>query len=208
MVARRRQSTASLESPGVLRYPDPLAGVPSSSGRSAAVLVALFDDAGGARVLLTRRSRTLRHHRGEVSFPGGRIEPGETPLEAARREAQEEIGLDPELVRPAGGLARVRTFSSGSLIVPVVGSLDRRPRLVANPGEVARVFDVGLAELMAEGVFHEERWPPRGPLGDRVSGGRPFPVWFFEVDGETIWGATARILVDLLEVALGIDTDH
>jgi 8-oxo-dGTP pyrophosphatase MutT (NUDIX family) len=170
---------------------------------SAAVLVALYDEGGEARTVLTRRSAALRAHRGEVALPGGRIDPGEGPVEAALREAAEEVALDPASVRPAGWLDPVVTFSSTSLILPVVGALPGRPDLVANEAEVARVFDVALADLVADGAFHEERW--RVP-GRRV-GGSPdgsFPVWFFEVAGETVWGATARILYELVCLVLGV----
>jgi 8-oxo-dGTP pyrophosphatase MutT (NUDIX family) len=165
--------------------------------------VALFEEDGEARVVLTRRSAALRLHRGEVSFPGGRIERGESVTDAALREAAEEVGLAPGLVEPAGWLRPVVTFGSRSLIQPVVGTLEARPALVASPREVARVFDVALAELVADGVFHEERWqvPGHGVPG---SPDGSFPVWFFAAAGEIVWGATARILVDLLRVVLGV----
>jgi 8-oxo-dGTP pyrophosphatase MutT (NUDIX family) len=157
----------------------------------AAVLVALFEEDGAARVLLTRRSATLRDHTGQVSFPGGRIDAGEDVTSAALREAEEEIGLDRSLVRVEGWLDSVQTVGSNTLVTPIVASLEARPHLSPSPIEVARVFDVSLASLMVDGVFHEERWPAR-------SGPATYPVWFFDTDGETIWGATARILVSLL----------
>jgi 8-oxo-dGTP pyrophosphatase MutT (NUDIX family) len=138
-----------------------------------------------------------------VSFPGGRIEAGETPLDAALREACEEVSLDPAAVRPAGWLRPLLTFSSMSLIVPVVAVLDRRPALSANEAEVARAFDVALADLVADGAFFEERWRVPGRV---VEGSQDdsFPVWFFEVATETVWGATARILFELLCLVLGV----
>jgi 8-oxo-dGTP pyrophosphatase MutT (NUDIX family) len=151
-------------------------------------------------VLLTRSSAALRSHRGQVSFPGGRIDPGEDAPTAARREAYEEVGLEPGAVEVVGWLHPLFTMSAGSFISPVVGVLPGRPALVLNPAEVARAFDVALADLAADGVFHEERWtqqpgrPPPGPAGRAV--------WFFEVDGETVWGATARVLVQLLSLVL------
>lgn len=167
---------------------DPEAVVPVP----AAVLVALFDEHGEARVVLTRRSTRLRTHTGQVSFPGGRIEPMEEPVHAALREAYEEIDLDPATVRPVGLLRPERAFASGVPITPVVATLAGRPRLRANPAEVDRVFDVALCDLAA--CFSEERWSEPG---------RPaFPVYFFTVATETVWGATARMLVDLLTVAL------
>ncbi len=164
----------------------------------AAVLVALFEESDETRVVLTRRSAGLRAHGGEVSFPGGRAEPGETPEQAALREAAEEVGIEPAAVRTAGWLGALQTVSSGSRIVPVVGVLDTRPSFRVNVAEVARVFDVALAELLADGVFRQERWP--GASDDGVEVWRP--VTFFELAGETIWGATAAILFELLSAVV------
>jgi 8-oxo-dGTP pyrophosphatase MutT (NUDIX family) len=174
---------------------------PPTESFLSAVLVALFEEDGETRVVLTRRSAGLRSHRGQVSFPGGRIEPGEDAPGAARREAFEEVGLAAAQVEVVGWLHPLFTMSAGSFISPVLGVLPGRPALVPNPAEVARAFDVALADLAADGVFHEERWtpqplrPPPGPDGRRA-------VWFFEVDGETVWGATARVLVQLLSLVL------
>jgi 8-oxo-dGTP pyrophosphatase MutT (NUDIX family) len=180
-------------------FPDP--GAPS------AVLVVLFEESGEARVVLTRRAAHLRSHRGEVSFPGGRLDAGETAAAGALREAAEEIGLDPGLVEEVGRLTAVTTFSSGSTITPVVGLLRARPLLVPSPHEVEHVFDVALAELAGAHVFREEWWtvPGRGPAPTPESGGDgSFPVWFFELPDDIVWGATARILVDLLRLVLEI----
>ena len=163
--------------------------------RNSAVLVALFEVAGEARVILTRRAATLRRHRGEVAFPGGRVDPGEAPLAAALREADEEVGLAPSLVTPVGWLRPIVTFASGSLIRPFVGTLAERPSLHAHPDEVDRVFDVAVADLLADGVFHEERWRRPSPRAGADDG--TFPISFFDVEGETVWGATARILTEL-----------
>ncbi len=93
------------------------------------------------------------------------------------------------------------TMISASLIVPVIATLAERPHLVASPVEVERVFDVALAELADPGIFHEERWqiPGRTIPG---SADDTFPVRFFEVSGELIWGATARMLYELMTVVL------
>jgi 8-oxo-dGTP pyrophosphatase MutT (NUDIX family) len=168
---------------------------------NAGVLACLFDEGGEARVILTRRSSAMRTHRGEVSFPGGRIDEGEDPTTAALREAHEEIALDPALVTPVGWMHPVLTMVSGSLIMPVLATVAARPRVVPSPHEVERVFDVSLAELGEPEVFHEERWTIPG----RTIPGSPddsFPVWFFEVAGEMIWGATARMLHELLSIVL------
>ena len=174
----------------------------SAGLRDSAVLVAAFEEDGEARVVLTRRAGTLRRHRGEVAFPGGRLEPGEAPLAAALREADEEVGLRPSLVDPVGWLRPIVTFASGSIIRPFVGTLGARPVLLAQPGEVDRCFDVALADLLADGVFHEERWRRPSPRSRSADG--TFPIYFFEVADETVWGATARILTELCTLAVGL----
>ena len=178
-------------------FPDP--GAPS------AVLVPAFEEGGEARVVLTRRAAHLRTHTGEVSFPGGRLDGGESPEGGARREAAEEVGLDPASVTTVGRLSPLATFSSGSRITPVVGLLPGRPGLAPNPAEVEHVFDVALAELAADGVFREEWWqvPGRPPLPTMDDEGW-FPVWFFELPDDTVWGATARMLVELLRLVLAV----
>ncbi len=179
---------------------------PVDAFRQSAVLVALFEEAGEARVLLTRRSSRLRSHRGEVSFPGGGTEPGEGPVAAALREAHEEVGLDPAAVRPVGWLRPVLTFVSNALVVPVVGVLDRPPSdLVPSPTEVDRIFDTALADLTADRTYHEEWWSFPGRPGRGADGHGAYPIRFFQVAGETVWGATGRMLYELLCVALGAD---
>jgi 8-oxo-dGTP pyrophosphatase MutT (NUDIX family) len=170
---------------------------------NSAVLLAAFEEAGEARLILTRRAGHLRRHRGEVAFPGGRVEPRETPLAAAIREAHEEIGLDPREVTPVGWLRPLVTYASGSLIRPYVATLARRPHLVAEPAEVDRVFDVSVHELLTEGTFREERWRRSSPRAGADEEGF-FPIFFFELDGETIWGATARILTELCCLVTGV----
>jgi 8-oxo-dGTP pyrophosphatase MutT (NUDIX family) len=179
-----------------------LATVPGS--RPAAVLVALFEEEGEGRVVLTVRSDQLRSHTGEVAFPGGRIEGGESVVEAALREADEEVGLDPTAVTVIGQLTPRPTISSGALMTPVVATLAARPQLRASPDEVERIFDVALSELAADGVFHEEWWSVPGRPGAPGLPTGTFPVWFFAVAGETVWGATARTLVELLCLVVGV----
>jgi 8-oxo-dGTP pyrophosphatase MutT (NUDIX family) len=169
--------------------------LPSTDPRPAGVLCALFEDGDGqAAVVLTRRSTRLRSHTGEVSFPGGRLDPGETALEAACREAHEEVGIDPASVEIIGELSPLSTVSSRSAIMAFVGVLPGPPRLVPNPAEVDRAFTVALAELVAPGTYHEEYWDRAGDV-ER-------PVHFFDIPGETVWGATARLLRELLDRVL------
>lgn len=170
---------------------------PSDTLRSSAVLVVICDGLDGAEVLLTRRSEALRSHRGEISFPGGRVDAGETFEAAALREAHEEVALDPTLVQLRGRLDPISTMATGSFIVPVVGIVDERPEtLEPAVAEVERIMWVPLAELTRADTFREEVWEFNGERR---------PMFFFELDDETIWGATARLLHQLLRVALGID---
>ena len=167
---------------------DPLAPwrrlLPSSTVDSspAAVLVALFEEDGEARVVLTRRSAELRTHRGQVSFPGGRMDDGEDAWAAALREAREEIGLDPAAVRVVGWLHPLFTLNATSFVLPVVGVLGGRPSVVPNPDEVARVFDVGLAELVDDGVYHEETWDPYEAWS--TTGPQVRQIWLFDIADE------------------------
>jgi 8-oxo-dGTP pyrophosphatase MutT (NUDIX family) len=172
--------------------------------RPSAVLLALFEEDGETRVVLTVRSSRLRSHRGEVAFPGGRLDAGETVQEAALREAFEEVGLDPASVTLVGELTVMPTVSSNTLMTPVVATLPGRPGLVAAPDEVDRVFDVSLSELVADGVFLEEWWAAPGRPGADGRAGGEFPVWFYRAGGEIIWGATARVLTELLCLVLAL----
>jgi 8-oxo-dGTP pyrophosphatase MutT (NUDIX family) len=165
--------------------------------RASAVLAVLFDDADGlATVVLTRRAQHLRSHRGEVSFPGGGEEPHDADLWAtALRESHEEVGLEPAAVHLLGGLDHLRTVTGRSYVVPFVGCVDEPPRLEPDPGEVERILLVPLAELLAEGVYREEYWGLPG---------MERPIMFFEIEGDTVWGATASMLRNLLELVLGL----
>lgn len=184
---------AALERPGPVALHDAVLPVelPIKSRRAAAVLCAIYDDGGDAQVVLTRRSRRMRTHTGEVSFPGGRLEAEESPLDAALREAEEEIALDPGSVEIVGELSPLSTLTSRAGVMPFVGVLPGPPALRANPAEVAAVLLVPVAELWDPAVFHEELWP-------RVGGGR-HSVNFFDLIGDTVWGATGRVLRELLD---------
>lgn len=174
--------------------------VPAPGGfpeaRASAVLVPLYDHDGEAWVVLTRRSANLRAHSGEVSFPGGRHDDGDPDLVAtALREANEEIALDPTHVEVVGELDHLATVTSGSFIVPYVGVLEGRPQaLRPHEAEVEAVIHVALSELLADGVFREELWS----WGDVVR-----PIVFFDLLGDTVWGATASMLRQLLGVVTG-----
>lgn len=168
--------------------------VPPAGARAAAVLVPLFDEGGETRVVLTRRAAGLSSHQGEVSFPGGTVGPGETDLDAALREAEEEVGLAPATVEVIGRLDRLLTPTTGFVLTPFVGAVAGRQVLRPAPDEVEEAFDVPLSRLLDEVVFREERWDQ--PVPDR-------PVYFFELGTDTVWGVTARILHQLLSLVTG-----
>lgn len=182
-------------------------GDPADGGERSAVLVALFEVEGDTRVVLTRRSMGLRAHRGEVALPGGRGEPGESAWATALREAHEEVGLDPARVAPVGRLTGLSTIAARSAIVPVVGALDAEPALTPAPGEVDRAFSASLSDLAADGAFLEERWwreEPRPRFYAHADGS--VAIQFFYAEGELVWGATARVLTELVALALGVET--
>jgi len=191
--------------------------VESTGGaRPSAVLAPFYDLDGELYTVLTRRSWDLRSHTGEVSFPGGGQDEGETLVEAALREADEEIGLDPSTVEVLGELDHLMTVSSRSFIVPFVALLPDVPVLHPNPREVDAILHVPVRELLLDEVYREERWrfavPPPWVPPDLVQTGEPTErsIFFFELVGDTVWGATAAMLRHLLGAALGLGTaiDH
>ena len=165
--------------------------------RHAAVLIPLVGTDGDWEVVLTRRNGDLPHHRGQIAFPGGSADVGETCVQAALREAQEEIGLDPARVDVLGCHDDIWT-PSGFIISPVVGILAGYGPFVPNPDEVARVFSVPLS------FFADERQAQRQVLRHE---GVDRDVYFYRWDGETIWGATALILRNFLSL-LGLIDDR
>jgi 8-oxo-dGTP pyrophosphatase MutT (NUDIX family) len=172
--------------------------------RRSAVLVALFEESGETHLVLTRRSFSMREHSGEIALPGGRSEDDETPIATALREAREEVGIDENSVRVVGWLSPIVTLALGSAIWPVIGFLDERPVMVTDPAEVDRAFTVSLTDLLMEGTFLEERWRRATPRPGADEDGY-FPIYFYRVPGDLIWGATARVVTELLCVVTGVD---
>ncbi len=163
--------------------------------RASAVLVNLYQGPSGVEVVLTKRAAHLKNHKGEISFPGGRVEPDEQVYEAALREAVEEVSLPAHDVTLVGELDHLLTIVSNSYIVPIVGILPYRPTLVASADEVDRILHVPLHELVRADTFACDVWET--PMGSRN-------IYMFHLDDETIWGATARILTQLLHISLNI----
>ena len=164
---------------------------PNAALTPAAVLVALAERDGGLNVILTRRADTLTRHSGQIALPGGRADPGETPVQTALREAHEEIALDPSAVRVAGLGDLYRTVS-GFEITPVVGFLTREVALAPAAAEVAEIFETPFAFLMD---------PANHLLQSHVESGRRFYAMPYE--SRVIWGATAGMLRALSERLFG-----
>ncbi|MDB5512248.1 MAG: hydrolase [Enterovirga sp.] len=184
-----REPRADLKGDHALN-PESWGSLPTDAPRHAAVLVPVIEHASGPAVLLTERASGLRHHSGQIAFPGGRMDPEDaTPIDTALREAEEEIGLDRRHVRPLGYLD---AYLSGTnyFVLPVVGLVRPGAELTLNPAEVADAFEVPLAFLMEEAnhQLHAREWNGRMrqfyaiPFGDRY-----------------IWGVTAGIIRNMYE---------
>ena len=164
-------------------------GVVPDHATPAAALVLLYPLDDAPHVLLTVRAGRLGKHAGQVSFPGGLIDAGESVRDAALREAFEEVGLDPAAVRVAGALSPLYITVSNFAIHPVVGVAASTPRLRPSAAEVARLLPAPLAALAD---------PANLRRGTRWRGDLPCDVPYFEVRNERVWGATAMVLAELL----------
>ncbi|HEX3316737.1 MAG TPA: CoA pyrophosphatase [Solirubrobacteraceae bacterium] len=172
----------------LLLTPEEAASLDVHGRTDAAVLVPLFEDHGELHAVFTRRRDDLRRHAGEISFPGGRQEPGEDLRATALREADEEIGLEPAGVRMVGALAPTPTVVTSYAIYPFVGVIQAGTEWRPSATEVAEVLELSLPRLR-EGYGRERL----------IRRGLPFRTDVYKSDGALIWGATARILGDLFE---------
>jgi len=161
--------------------------------RNAAGLLLVFPRDHHAHIVLTVRAGTLGRHSGQVSLPGGVIDPGETFEHAALREAHEEVALQPEGVRVLGALTPLDIPVSGFRLHPIVAAIDAPPVLAPSDREVARILEVPVAHLMNDRHLRSNL---------RVRDGHELRVPAFHVAGEEIWGATAMVLAEFL-VLLG-----
>lgn len=158
--------------------------------RDAAVLIGIRNTVSGPSVVLTQRTGHLNSHAGQVAFPGGKIDPGDKgPVEAALREANEEIGLDPALARPLGHLAPYLT-GSGFRVFPIVAAVSEPVRFVPNPNEVEDVFEVPFDFLM-DPANHQKQ--------SREWQGKRRYFYAMPFAGRYIWGVTAGIIRSLYD---------
>ncbi|HEX3735146.1 MAG TPA: CoA pyrophosphatase [Solirubrobacterales bacterium] len=170
---------------------DAAAAMEARGGTDAAVLLALYGWPEKPGLIFTERRADLRRHAGEISFPGGRVDEGDADLTAtALREAQEEIALDPTAVELAGALPPTSTFVTGYRVHPFVG-------LVADPAELG--LKPNPTEVETVLTFSLQVLRDSYEMRRLVRRGTPIHTPTYEVDGQLIWGATARILGDLLE---------
>ena len=178
-----------------LAYREVRRGTPRPGTRRAAVLVPLVASPDGAAVLLTKRTDTLERHGGQISFPGGGIEEGETPLEAALRETFEEIGVPPADVDVLGRLDEEVITVSEFAVTPFAGVIAHPSRLRLSAREVRAVLQVPIEVLLDPHTTRTEVWERSG---------RSRVVHFYAVGGEAVWGATARIIAGFLQAVFGV----
>ncbi|HEU5193769.1 MAG TPA: CoA pyrophosphatase [Methylomirabilota bacterium] len=157
----------------------------------AAVLVPIVDR-GEAALVFAQRTDRVGHHKGQISFPGGRVDPGDADdLAAALREANEEVGLDPARVEALGLLDDQETFATQYVITPWVGLVHGPVVWQPDGEEIEKVIEVPVSALLDRGCLRVETWERDGIERD---------VYFYEYRDTTIWGATARILKTYLDV--------
>ena len=163
----------------------------------AGVLVLFYPREGKLHLVFTRRTDNVDFHKGQISFPGGRQETGESLEQTALREAQEELEIDPDSVRILGMLTPLYIPPSNYCIYPVVGMAKSRPDFLPVQLEVAEVLEIPLAHLLNPQNIRREMWNIRGA---------DVEVPFYAFGEHKIWGATAMVLAELLEMIKGLSS--
>ena len=159
---------------------------------SAAVLLPLYEKDGELYIVFTKRPETMQHHKGQICFPGGKChDDDESDRDTALREAFEEIGLRPEDVEVLGELDKMCTASSNFLITPFVGVIPCPYEFDPSPDEIDEILEIPLSALLDEDKYYEKM---------QEFDGIPYLGSFFDYRGDVIWGATARILRQFLDL--------
>ena len=170
-----------------LRFPD--------GARDGAALLLVYPHDDTLQFPLTVRGSGLRNHTGQVSLPGGRVDQGESYEDAALREAEEEIGVDPRAVQLLGRLTPLHIPVSGYILHPVVGFTSMRPAFQRAEWEVARIIEAPVP------VLSDPRTRKREMRSRNISGQTiEVDVPFYDIDGEKVWGATAMVLAEFCAI--------
>ncbi len=163
---------------------------PNNAYPSSVLIPIFLNENDQLNVILTLRTSGIRHG-GQICFPGGRSEQNEEPFETALRESREEIGLPPKDVQIIGSITSFYLQHTNNLINPFIGFLDKKPELTRNPNEVKEIITVGLHSLATEDNLINERWDLEHDS---------FDVPFWNIHEVPLWGATAMIMSELLEL--------
>jgi 8-oxo-dGTP pyrophosphatase MutT (NUDIX family) len=163
--------------------------------RDGAALLLLYPHLGEPHIALTVRGADLRHHTGQVSLPGGRVDPGESIEAAALRETEEEIGVPVSAIEIVGTLTPLQIPVSGFVLHAVVGVTQARPDFTPHEREVARIIEVPLSTLRDPAIVKRET-----RIRTRDGASMEVDTPYFDIDGEKVWGATAMVLAEFLAV--------
>ncbi|MEX0686422.1 MAG: CoA pyrophosphatase [Balneolales bacterium] len=171
------------------KYPE--VSIPLDASQNAVLVLFSTSDNETLEVLYTLRSTRLLTHKGQISFPGGRTEKDETPIETALRETHEEVGVESESVSILGALSPLYVPPSNNIINPVAGFIKTLPELRLQEAEVSEAFTISLDDLITESRLRHETWLLRG---------KEFKVPYWNVHTTPLWGATAMITSEVIEL--------
>ncbi len=157
--------------------------------KPGSVMILLYPDGGQVKFPLTKRHEYLGAHGGQVSLPGGKAEPGETAIETALRETEEEIGVKAQQIKVIGELSQFFVMPSNFMVIPVVGFVEQRPVYQAQQSEVVRIIEGDISDLIRPDAIRTKE----------ILAAKMYPMLapHFEIEGEVVWGATAMMLNEL-----------
>jgi 8-oxo-dGTP pyrophosphatase MutT (NUDIX family) len=157
--------------------------------KPGSVMILLYPDGGQIKFPLTKRHEYLGAHGGQVSLPGGKAEPGETAIETALRETEEEIGVKAQQIKVIGELSQFFVMPSNFMVIPVVGFVEQRPVYQAQQSEVVRIIEGDISDLIRTDAIRTKE----------ILAAKMYPMLapHFEIEGEVVWGATAMMLNEL-----------